>query len=74
MGLFGSSSSTKRSASLLALFFLSASLASAEFPDGFTCKETKDGVTGSAARYISAKPGVKDKVQLSEREKNAIGN
>ena len=66
MGLFGSTSS--RRSALLALFFVASSSAaaavSAEFPDGFSCKETKDGVTGSAARYISAKPGVKDKVWI----------
>lgn len=63
MGLFGTSSSSSRRSSLLALFFLASACAvSAEFPDGFSCKETKDGITGSAARYISVKPGVKDKV------------
>ena len=68
--LFGSSSSSSRRSSLLALFFVASidiSGCAAEFPDGFSCKETKDGVTGSAARYIAAKPGVKDKV--SRREK-----
>lgn len=62
MGLFGSTSS--RRSALLALFFVAsaAAVVSADFPDGFSCKESKDGVTGSAARYISAKPGVKDKV------------
>ena len=68
MGLFGSSSSSRGSA--LLLIFMASSLAnfvSADFPSGFACAETKDGVTGSASRYISAKPGVKDKVQLSEK-------
>lgn len=63
MGIFGSTSS--RRSALLALFFVASAAAagvSADFPDGFSCKESKDGVTGSAARYISAKPGVKDKV------------
>ena len=66
MGLLGSTSS--RRSALLALFFVASSVVvSAEFPEGFSCKESKDGVTGSAARYISAKPGVKDKVQTGPR-------
>lgn len=66
MALFGFTSS--RRSALLAIFFLAASIghASAEFPEGFSCKETKDGVTGSAARYISAKPEVKSKVRSNK--------
>lgn len=64
MALFGKSS--RRAASLALLFLASSSAAgfvASEFPSGFDCAEIKEGTTGSAQRYIAAKPDVKSKVK-----------
>jgi hypothetical protein len=68
MALFGKAS--KRKSALLALFFAaSCSTTSnlirgvaADFPPGFNCAQNQEGTTGSAQRYIAAKPDVKSKV------------